>query len=180
MTAPPRCSPDPSKRRRKLGQRRGRISRAAGAVRPRCARAARRRAQPSRYPPQAVQARALWPAGRPRRHAGCEALSRTAQRAHSSRAARRTPSCRSTQGPALRSACSFLIAGHTEDWPVAKGGSSAIAGALASLLRARGGEIRNQYASDFAQRPAAGARLSLRYEPRTLAAVCGDVLPQAM
>lgn len=35
----------------------------------------------------------------------------------------------------------FLISAHVEDWPVAEGGSHAITRALASLLRAHGGQI---------------------------------------
>lgn len=36
----------------------------------------------------------------------------------------------------------FLLTAHVEDWPVAEGGSAAIARALVSLLEERGGEVR--------------------------------------
>ena len=60
----------------------------------------------------------------------------------------------------------FLLAGHVEDWPVAAGGSQAIAGALASLFASRWRADRNRRDGSLAGRPAAGTRLSVRYQSR--------------
>ena len=50
----------------------------------------------------------------------------------------------------------FLLAGHFDDWPVAAGGSQAIANALASLLVSLGGQIEtNRDVNSLADLPAA-------------------------
>lgn len=71
----------------------------------------------------------------------------------------------------------FLITGHVEEWPVAEGGSSAISGALASLLRALGGRIETgARVRALADLPA--ARLYLfDTSPADLARIAGPVLP---
>lgn len=71
----------------------------------------------------------------------------------------------------------FLIAGHMEEWPVAKGGSIAITRALASYLESLGGVIRTgtmvRSASDL---PAARVYL-FDTDPRQLVTIAADALP---
>lgn len=71
----------------------------------------------------------------------------------------------------------FLLTGHVEEWPVAAGGSQAIAGALASLLSSLGGHIETgAMVRSLADLPA--ARLYLfDTSPAQLASIAGDVLP---
>lgn len=71
----------------------------------------------------------------------------------------------------------FAITAHVEEWPVAAGGSGAIAAALAGCLRAHGGTIhtghRVRSAADLPE-----ARLFLfDTDPRQLADIAGDALP---
>ena len=54
------------------------------------------------------------------------------------------------------------LLGHAVGWPIARGGSQAIADAMASYLRALGGEIRTGVAVALARRAAAGARGAAR------------------
>ena len=71
----------------------------------------------------------------------------------------------------------FLITGHVEAWPVAAGGSRAIADALASLLQKHGGRIEtNVHVRSLADLPPAKAYL-FDTDPRQLAAIASDVLP---
>jgi len=71
----------------------------------------------------------------------------------------------------------FLITGHVEDWPVAEGGSQAIADALASLLRAAGGRIETgARVRGLADLPPARAYL-FDTSPAQLAAIAEPVLP---
>jgi len=71
----------------------------------------------------------------------------------------------------------FLVAGHVEEWPVARGGSSAIHRALAGLLAELGGTVetgaRVRSLSDL---PSARVFL-FDTSPNQLAAVCEPVLP---
>jgi phytoene dehydrogenase-like protein len=71
----------------------------------------------------------------------------------------------------------FLFCGHVEEWPVAEGGSHAIARALASLLRSLGGRIETGVlVRSFAELPE--ARLYLfDTSPAQLATIAGPVLP---
>ena len=71
----------------------------------------------------------------------------------------------------------FLLTGHVEDWPVAAGGSQAIAGALASLLGSLGGRIETGVlVRSLADLPA--ARLYLfDTSPAQLATIAGPALP---
>ena len=57
------------------------------------------------------------------------------------RATPRTRCCRSTGPPTSAVALVLMLTGHHVGWPVARGGSQAIADALASILRSLGGEI---------------------------------------
>src|SRR5207302_798461 len=71
----------------------------------------------------------------------------------------------------------FLLTGHVEDWPVARGGSAAIAGALASLLRSLGGTIETgKQVKALADLPAARVYL-FDTSPAQLADIAGPVLP---
>ncbi|MCE9580370.1 MAG: NAD(P)/FAD-dependent oxidoreductase [Deltaproteobacteria bacterium] len=71
----------------------------------------------------------------------------------------------------------FLVTGHVEAWPVAAGGSAAIAEALASLLRAHGGQIETGTPiRALAELPPAKAYL-FDTDPRQLASIAEPVLP---
>lgn len=71
----------------------------------------------------------------------------------------------------------FALTAHLDDWPVAAGGSQAIADALASYLRSLGGSIetgrRIRHLSELPQ-----ARVVLfDTDPEQLADICGGALP---
>jgi phytoene dehydrogenase-like protein len=71
----------------------------------------------------------------------------------------------------------FLITGHVEEWPVAAGGSHAIARALASLFTASGGTIETgRRVRALADLPAARAYV-FDTSPAQLAAIAAPVLP---
>ncbi len=71
----------------------------------------------------------------------------------------------------------FAITAHVEEWPVAAGGSQAIADALASYLRELGGVIRTGVTvRSLADLPAARVYL-FDTDPRQLAAICEPALP---
>lgn len=71
----------------------------------------------------------------------------------------------------------FLLTGHLEDWPVAKGGSAAIAGALIGLLRSLGGRVETGVrVRSLADLPAARVYL-FDTSPSQLAAIAAEVLP---
>jgi len=73
----------------------------------------------------------------------------------------------------------FLIAGHVEEWPVVKGGSGALARALAGYLEALGGQIETgATVRSMADLPSARAYL-FDTSPAQLADVAGPVLPAA-
>lgn len=71
----------------------------------------------------------------------------------------------------------FAVMGHVENWPVAKGGSQAIALALASYFESLGGEIVvNTWIKNFDQLPAA-KRYFFDTDPKQLANIAGAELP---
>jgi phytoene dehydrogenase-like protein len=71
----------------------------------------------------------------------------------------------------------FLLAGHVQDWPVPRGGSQAIAHALAGVLRAAGGRIETGVrVRSLADLPPARVYL-FDTDPRQLAAIAEPVLP---
>ncbi len=71
----------------------------------------------------------------------------------------------------------FLITAHVEDWPVAKGGSMAIARALASHLRALGGRVQTRVrVRSLADLPAARVYL-FDTSPAQLADIAAPILP---
>jgi phytoene dehydrogenase-like protein len=71
----------------------------------------------------------------------------------------------------------LLTLGHAVGWPVARGGSQAIADAMASILRGHGGEIvTGAEVTTLAE--LAGARAVLfDLAPRQIERICGDALP---
>ena len=72
----------------------------------------------------------------------------------------------------------FGFAGHVVDWPVAEGGSQAIARALESYLRSLGVElVPNSEVTHFAALPEARAYV-FDTSPRGLAKIAGEVLPK--
>lgn len=71
----------------------------------------------------------------------------------------------------------FLLTGHMTDWPMARGGSGAIAAALASYFRSLGGEIRtNTFVRSLAELPEARVYL-FDLAPKQVAEIAGDALP---
>ncbi len=71
----------------------------------------------------------------------------------------------------------FLVTAHVEDWPVAEGGSHAIARALASVLRAAGGRIETGVrVGKLADLPPARVYL-FDTSPAQLASIAEPVLP---
>ncbi len=71
----------------------------------------------------------------------------------------------------------FALTAHVEDWPVAAGGSQAIAEALASLLRSLGGRIETGvHVRRLADLPPARVVL-FDTSPKDLVDVCGAALP---
>ena len=108
----------------------------------------------------------------------CSALASAAcGRARCSPAARRTRSCRSSVRSPRRSAMIFALTGHVEDWPVAAGGSQAIARALASYLERLGGRIETGVpVRSLADIPPARVVL-FDTSPAQLADVCAPLLP---
>jgi len=71
----------------------------------------------------------------------------------------------------------FLLTGHVQDWPVAAGGSGAITGALAGLLRSLGGTIQTgTRVTSAAELPPARVYL-FDTSPAQLAAIAGAALP---
>lgn len=71
----------------------------------------------------------------------------------------------------------FCLTAHADDWAVAEGGSAAITGALASLLRAHGGRVvTGRRVRSLADLPATRVVL-FDTSPRALAEVAGSALP---
>lgn len=71
----------------------------------------------------------------------------------------------------------FAIAGHVEPWPVAEGGSRAIASALAGLLRTLGGEIRTGVTVTSSEELPAARVYLFDTSPDQLGSIAGDALP---
>lgn len=71
----------------------------------------------------------------------------------------------------------LMLAGHATGWPAAKGGSSAIIGAMAAYLQSLGGEIRTGV-EVRSMRDVPSSRVVLfDVTPRQLAAIAADELP---
>ena len=71
----------------------------------------------------------------------------------------------------------FAIAGHVRPWPVAEGGSEAIPGALAGLLRSLGGEIRTGVRVTAAGELPAARVVLFDTSPDQLASIAEPALP---
>ncbi len=79
-----------------------------------------------------------------------------------------------TAGPALM----LALSGHDVGWPVPRGGAQAIPDALASLLRAHGGEVTTgQAVASLDELPTARAYV-LDTAPETMVALAGRRLPE--
>ena len=73
----------------------------------------------------------------------------------------------------------FALTAHLDDWPVAAGGSRAIAAALASYLRSLGGTIETgHHVRHLSELPHARVTL-FDTDPEQLAEICGSALPDA-
>ncbi|WP_091515909.1 phytoene desaturase family protein [Flexibacter flexilis] len=73
----------------------------------------------------------------------------------------------------------FLATGHAVNWPIAKGGSTAIAAAMRKCFEAHGGEIQlNQKITDFGQLPAARSYI-FDTDPFQLASIASKQLPDS-
>jgi phytoene dehydrogenase-like protein len=76
-------------------------------------------------------------------------------------------------------ALTFAIAGHVKAWPVARGGSQAIAAALIAICRSHGVELEvNRHVRALRELPAAKVVL-FDVAPRQLDEIAGDVLPDS-
>jgi phytoene dehydrogenase-like protein len=74
-------------------------------------------------------------------------------------------------------AMAMISAGHRHGWPVARGGSQAIADALAAVIRERGGRIETgRRVGSLAELPAADA-VVLDLAPGAVAGLAGERLP---
>jgi phytoene dehydrogenase-like protein len=82
------------------------------------------------------------------------------------------------RSPTAAFALVLLALGHAAGWPVARGGSQAIAEAMAAHLRSQGGEIRTgDEVRSIADLPRSRAVL-FDVTPRQLLAICGEQLPR--
>jgi phytoene dehydrogenase-like protein len=74
--------------------------------------------------------------------------------------------------------CALIVAGHAVGWPVAKGGSGAIAEALASVLREHGGRIETgRRVTSFSELAGAGI-VAFDLAPAAVAEIMGDRLSE--
>lgn len=71
----------------------------------------------------------------------------------------------------------FAFTAHVEPWPVAKGGSEAVATALASYLRSLGGEIRTGFRVDSLDQLPECRAVLFDTSPREMLRISGDELP---
>ncbi len=71
----------------------------------------------------------------------------------------------------------FAMTGHVETWPVARGGSSAIASALSSLFESLGGRIETGRRVERLSELPASRVVLFDTSPRQLSQICGDALP---
>jgi phytoene dehydrogenase-like protein len=69
------------------------------------------------------------------------------------------------------------VLAHAAGWPLARGGSQAIADALVSYLRSLGGEVETGRRVESLAELEAGALILLDVTPRQLLALAGDTLP---
>jgi len=74
--------------------------------------------------------------------------------------------------------CALIDAGHAVGWPVAKGGSGAIAEALASVLREHGGRIETGRRVGSIDELAGARIVAFDLAPAAVAEIMGDRLPR--
>ena len=151
-----------------LGRRCSRLRDAVRTVPARPARAARRSARAARA---FRSTRSRWPAS------GCPVCFR--QRSRCARDSAASGRARCSAGCAAHSILPlerpltaavgmiFALTAHVEDWPVAAGGSQAIAGALASYLRVARRHDRDRHGSCDRSRIFPRARRAVRHQPGT-------------
>lgn len=73
----------------------------------------------------------------------------------------------------------LMLVGHAYGWPVAKGGSQAIADAMTTYLKTLGGEVvTNQWVDSLDELPKAGSYL-FDTSPTGMAKIAGDRLPES-
>ena len=72
----------------------------------------------------------------------------------------------------------LALLAHVEGWPCARGGSQAIAAALASYLRSLGGEIETGRRVESLGQLGSARPVLLDLTPRQVLAVCGQALPR--
>jgi phytoene dehydrogenase-like protein len=71
----------------------------------------------------------------------------------------------------------FAITGHVEEWPVARGGSHTIAGALASYLTSLGGRIETGWRIESLEELPPSRVVLFDTSPEQLSRIAGDALP---
>ncbi len=72
----------------------------------------------------------------------------------------------------------FAVTGHVEDWPVAQGGSQAIASALASHLESLGGRIETGRCIERLEELPPARVVLFDTSPEQLSRIAGDALPR--
>jgi phytoene dehydrogenase-like protein len=82
-----------------------------------------------------------------------------------------------TKSPSAAFGIMLALAGHGVGWPIPRGGSQAIADALAGLLRQHGGEIVTGSPVRSLEETEGSAAVLLDLTPRQVLAVAGDRLP---
>ncbi len=82
-----------------------------------------------------------------------------------------------TRAPSAAFGLVLALLGHAVGWPLARGGSQAIADALASYLRSLGGEIETGRRVASLEELDAARTVLLDVTPRQLVALAGDRLP---
>lgn len=82
-----------------------------------------------------------------------------------------------TRSPTAAFGLTLAVAGHAVGWPVARGGSQAIADALASYLRSLGGEIRTGAPVGNIDELPPGRAVLLDLTPRQVLRLAGHRLP---
>ena len=149
----------------------------AAALRTLSRRPARRRSGAPRAS-RCVRSRSALRGALRRRAARAQRVSRASARGRSSPGSRRTRCCRSTRPRAAAFGWCSGCSAHAVGWPFPRGGSQAIADALAAYLRSLGGEIETRPPRRLARRAARRRdAVLLDVTPRQLVALAGDRLP---
>ena len=88
--------------------------------------------------------------------------------------------CGRSTPPTAAFALVLLALGHAVGWPVARGGSQAIADAMAAYLARSAARSETGRRGALAGRPAAARAVLLDVTPRQLLAICGDAAAAAL